>query len=152
MKYFKTLKLWKGANCSFNGRLAFSYGWYGIGAVLPCGTVIANQYCYSNTTSKHQGKFMRLAASLFGWNRIVSVRAVHGLHSASAVSQSIEALIAECDTLEQEIANPRKRNKESRREQIAEKQNQIRYLHRLRDAHVSGFEGPEDTAELARAA
>ena len=65
MKYYKTLKIYKISNCTFNPEKieAHSYSWWKFVAKVD-GVVIFNNYYYSPTTYKHQHKVKRLMHEL----------------------------------------------------------------------------------------
>ena len=65
MKYFSRANIYKASNVSFNpeNNIALSYDWYQLTRVIN-GTMILNNYGYSNTTIKHVYKVRRLLADL----------------------------------------------------------------------------------------
>ena len=65
MKYYKRLKIWKGASVTFNPETceAHSYKWWLFVAKVK-NKVIFNNYRYSVSTSNHQNKVKRLLAQL----------------------------------------------------------------------------------------
>ena len=65
MKYYKTQKMYKASNVTFNVETleAYSYGWWSFVKVIN-GEVVFNEYRYSVSTSKHQTKVLSLMSQL----------------------------------------------------------------------------------------
>ena len=110
LKYFKKLGVFKNSTGTnkFDGNSAWSYNWYRY-LLIHDGVAYINSYCYSGTTSQHVNETLRML-DLDVLN-VVNIEAPRGLDDLAAARRWYEREIAE---LEEQLANPRNRNRQSR--------------------------------------
>jgi len=120
LRFYPKLKVFKNSTNSnvFDGTVARSYRWYVYAIVRPNGEIVMTENSYGPTTSRHMSEF----TSLVDRSKIKRVRASRGLDNLNEVTAEIKASIA---NLESDLLNKRNRNIESRKDRIAELQQQL---------------------------
>jgi hypothetical protein len=132
VKYFPRLKIWKsGKNNEFDGTEARSYGWYVYAFKLTTGEFIGVERHYSSTTMQHMYKFSNQFVPRPKQGRLFDyeILAPGGLSDLQGAERAIAAEIAK---LQAELANPRNRVLQARRDRIAKLQGMYKTIAMLK--------------------